>query len=146
MQRIDLEKWLLEVDAARTNEYYGEATDLCECLDCKNYREACEQLDPQVKQLFHKLGIDPTKPDLLSEFGSIEDGLHLYMGHYYLVGKLIAGAYCSDVEWDPEHTATVGNFTFGFVAVEPSENENLSQPGLWLEFEAKYPWLVKEDQ
>ncbi|WP_042220662.1 hypothetical protein [Oceanobacillus manasiensis] len=146
MEKIHLFKWLLEVDVGRTKEYYKQDQELCNCVDCKNYREACTQMDPQITQFFNELGIDPTKPDLLSEFGEEEDGLHLYMGHYYLAGRLVEGEYCLDSDWTSENTATLGNFTFGFAEGEPSEKDFLPMPGLWLEFESKIPWILRDPQ
>lgn len=142
MQKLQLEKWLLEVDVGRTREYYKQDQELCNCVNCKNYREAFTQMDPQITQLFNELGIEPTKPDLLSEFGEAKDGLHHYIGHYYLAGRLIEGEYCSDSDWTSENTATSGNFTFGIAEVEPSEKGDLQIPGLWLEFESKIPCLT----
>lgn len=146
MQKLQLEKWLLEVDVGRTREYYKQDQELCNCVDCKNYREACTQMDPQITQLFNELGIEPTKPDLLSEFGETKDGLHLYIGHYYLAASLIEGKYCLDSDWTSENTATLGNFTFGFAEADPSEKDDLPMPGLWLEFESKIPWVLHDPQ
>ncbi|MCG3421018.1 hypothetical protein [Oceanobacillus jordanicus] len=146
MQKLQLEKWLLEVDVGRTREYYKQDQELCNCVDCKNYREACTQMDSQIKDVFETLGIDPTKPDLLSEFGEAEDGLHLYMVHYYLAASLVEGKYCLDSDWTSENTAILGNFTFGFAEVDPSEKDDLPMSGLWLEFESKIPWILHDPQ
>lgn len=45
-------------------------------------------MDSTIVKVFASLGIDPAKPRHLSEFGEIEDGLRLYIGNYYIAGKL----------------------------------------------------------
>jgi hypothetical protein len=55
--------------------------------------EACKHIDPSIMAVLTMLGIIPSKPSLLSEFGEMEDGLRLYSGSYHLVGNLIEGEY-----------------------------------------------------
>lgn len=114
MKQIRMLKWLLEVDVVKTKEFYSKEIELCHCLYCENYMEAFRRFDSSITEVFTMLGINPSKPSHLSEFGEMEDGLRLYIGSYHLVGKLVEGEYCRDSEWNDTNTASIENLTFGF--------------------------------
>lgn len=114
MRRINLYKWSIEADVNQTKELYRENIEACECLYCKNYMVMCKRLDSSIIDVFNLLGIQPSLPSNLSEFGKMEDGLHLYMGSYPIVGRIIEGEYCTDSSWNEKNTIAMENFTIGF--------------------------------
>jgi hypothetical protein len=144
VKQIHLMKWLLEVGLQQTEEFYRKEIEMCHCLYCDNYMEACKQMDSSIMEVFTTLGITPSKPSHLSEFGEIEDGSRLYIGSYYLVGKLVEGEYCRDSEWNETTTASIGNFTFGFEKELLFVPDELKPPVLQLDFEARMPWVLNE--
>ncbi|WP_068672132.1 hypothetical protein [Oceanobacillus sp. Castelsardo] len=144
MKRIKLLNWSLEVDLGKTKEFYEKDIELCNCLYCKNYMEAVKHIDPSIIEVFTTLGINPSKPSHLSEFGEIEDGLRLYIGGYHIVGRLVEGAYCTDSNWNDTNTARINNFTFGFKKEVSFIQDELPRPVLQLDFEARIPWVLNE--
>lgn len=144
MKQLKVKKWLLEVDVDKTKEFYHKDNELYGCLTCKNYMEASKHLSSPVLEVFSMLGIISSKPSHLSENGEMEDRLHLYIGSYHIVGKLVEGEYCTDSEWVETNTARIQNFTFGFNKELMFVPDELRGPILQLDFEARIPWLLHE--
>jgi hypothetical protein len=144
VKQICLMKWVLEVDLNKTKEFYSKDIELCHCLYCENYMEACKHIDPSIMEVFTVSGINPSKPSHLSEFGEMEDGLRLYIGSYHIVGKLVEGEYCTDSEWNDTNTTKIENFTFGFKKELMFVHDELLRPILQLDFEARIPWALNE--
>ncbi|WP_449538969.1 hypothetical protein [Ferdinandcohnia sp. Marseille-Q9671] len=144
MEQIKLKQWLVEIDVTKTKEFYKTEFELCDCLYCKNYYEVSRHLTPPLLEIFKKLGITPSKPIHVDEFGEITSDLRLYIGSYHIVGKLLEGEYCSDSEWSDTNTATVGNYTFGFTRDITFVHEEFPTPVLQIDFEARVPWVLTE--
>lgn len=144
MKRIRLLNWSLEVDVGKTKEFYEKDIELCHCLYCENYIQAIKSIDPLIKELLTMLGINPSKPSHLSEFGEMENGLRLYTGSYHIVGILIEGKHCTDSEWDETNTARIGNFTLGFKKEAMFVHDELPRPVLQLDFETQIPWVLNQ--
>ena len=144
MKQLRVKKWLLEIDVVKTREFYHKDIELCDCLSCENYMEATKHINTQVLEIFTMLGITPSKPSRLSEYGEMEDGLRLYIGRYHIVGKLVEGEYCTDSEWDETNTARIQNFTFGFNKELMFAPNELRGPVLQVDFEANIPWVLNE--
>ncbi|WP_062105521.1 hypothetical protein [Bacillus niameyensis] len=144
MNQINLFDWVLEVDMKKTKEYYDKDIDLCDCLYCENFKESTKRFDPRIMEMFFSLGINPSKPSPLSEFGEIKDGLHLYVGSYPIVGHLVEGKYCSNSVWNEANTVGIENFTFGFGKEISLVHDDLPKPVLQLEFEVLIPWIFTE--
>lgn len=143
-KKIELLKWMLEINLDKTRDLFCKNIETCHCLYCENYIEASKFFEPAVMEVFHALGINASKPSHLSEFGEIENGLYLYMGSYHLVGKLIEGEYCTDSKWKDNNTARVENFTFGFNQELTFVHDDFPKPVLQLDFEARIPWVLSE--
>lgn len=144
MVQIQMMKWLVDVDVERTKEFYKKDLELCHCLYCENYMEASKYLERSIIEVFTTLGIPPSKPSHLSEFGEQEDGLRLYNGSYHVVGKLVAGEHCTDTDWNETNTAKIGNFTYGFDQQLMFVPNGFPYPVLQLTFEARIPWVLSE--
>ncbi|WP_010096249.1 hypothetical protein [Ornithinibacillus scapharcae] len=144
MKRIRLENWLLDVDWNKTAQLYNKDIDLCHCLYCRNFKEVTKNFSPTMESIFTILGINPSKPMLLSEFGKTEKGLHLYIASYPFVGQLIEGSYCTDSEWNETNTTTVGFFTFGITKELVVKEDELPRPSLQVDVEARIPWILDE--
>ena len=135
-------KWLVEVDVDRTKVFYSKDIGFCDCVYWENYMEACKDLDSPLMELFTTLGVIPSKPNHSSEFGELEDGLHLYIGSYHIVVKLVEAVYCSESEWNDTNTARMGNYIFAFARDVTFLNDGFPQPVLQLDFEARIPWVL----
>jgi hypothetical protein len=144
MKRIRLLNWSLEVDVGKTKEFYKEDIEICHCLYCENYMETIKYVDPLIIEVLMMLGINPSKPSHLSEFGEMENGLRLYIGSYHIVGNLIEGKYCTDSEWNETNTAKIGNFTLGFKKELIFVHDELPLPVLQLDFETQIPWILNQ--
>ncbi|MBP1917482.1 hypothetical protein [Lederbergia galactosidilytica] len=144
MKLIRLLNWSFEVDVGKTRQFYEKDIELCNCLYCKNYMEAVRHLDQSIIEVFTALGINPTKPNHLSEFGETEDRLCLYIGSYHIVGRLVEGQYCTDSDWNDINTAVIENFTFGLGKELVFVHDELPRPVLQLDFEALIPWVLNE--
>lgn len=142
MKQLSIMKWLLEIEVDKTRAFYSKDIDLCDCLYCENYMEACKHINSSAMEIFTTLGINPLKPSHLSEFGEIEDGLRLYIGSYHIVGKLVKGAYCTDSVWNETNTVEIGDFTFGFDKDLLFVHDEFPRPVLQLRFEARIPWVL----
>ncbi|WP_080848366.1 hypothetical protein [Cytobacillus gottheilii] len=144
MRRIEFLHWVLEIDVDKTKEFYKQEQEICICLDCENFRNACKYLNSSVMELFLQLGIDPLKPSHLSEFEAVENGKRLYIGNYHLTGKVLKGPFCTSSTWNAENTATLGDTTIGFEMDLLDIPDHLSSPVLQIGFEVKLPWVLKD--
>jgi hypothetical protein len=143
LHQIKIGKWLLEADIHKTREFYNKDITVCNCLYCKNYVEACKNLKSSVSDIFNKLGINPAVPAHLSELPSKEDGTRLYLGEYYLVGRVLDGELCTFNNFN-DNTFEIENFTVGFSKDLEFVPEEFPTPSLELSFEAIIPWVLNE--
>lgn len=145
LQQIRIGKSLVEVDLAKTREFYSKDIEVCNCLYCKNYIEASKVLATSVSEIFNKLGVLPTKPAELSDFPAEEAGARLYIGDYHLVGRVLEGELCTSSNFNELNTFKVENFTFGFSEDLAYVPEGFPTPVLQLNFVANIPWILKEN-
>lgn len=145
LQKIRIEKWLIEIDIDRTREFYNKDMEFCNCLYCKNYLDATKFFKPTVNDVFEKFGINPVKPAHLSQFPSEIKSRHLYLGHYYFVGRVLEGELCSNSNYTRLNTIEIENFIYGFSEELEFLPEGLPDPVLQISFEANIPWVLKEN-
>jgi len=145
LQHIRIGKWLIEADIDKTREFYSKDISVCNCLYCKNYVEACKNLRTSASDVFTKLGINPAKTAHLSELPTEEARTRLYLGHYHLVGRVLEGELCTDTNFNEKNTIEVTNFTVGFSEDLEFVPEEFPNPVLQLSFDAKIPWVLKEN-
>lgn len=144
LQQIIVANWFLEVDIDKTREFYNKCIDVCGCLDCNNFVEACKHLDTYVAKLFSDLGINPAIPAHLSQFPTEETMTRLYIGNYHLVGKVLEGELSTSSNWNETNTFEIKNFIFGFSVGLEFVPEGFPDPVLQLDFEAEIPWVLGE--
>ncbi|MCM3163394.1 hypothetical protein [Metabacillus litoralis] len=144
LQQIRLANWLLEVDIIKTREFYKEGINVCSCLYCNNFVDACKHLDSSVADVFNKLGIDPAMPAHLSQFPTIETMRRLYTGHYHLVGRVLEGELSTSSKWNETNTIEIKNFIFGFSEDLEFVPGSFPNPVLQLEIEAEIQWVLDE--
>lgn len=145
MKQVKILNWVLKIDQARTMNYYQKTSPYCPCLYCKNFSAASKQLDTRITGIFNALGVDAAKPNHLSEFGEVGDGVRLYEGSYPFIGELIEGLSARNSEWSTINTATIENFTFAFNHELSFIDEEMPKPILQLDFEARIPWVLSEE-
>ncbi|MFX3675168.1 MAG: hypothetical protein ACE3JQ_12090 [Paenisporosarcina sp.] len=145
MQKVRIANWLLEVDIERTQEFYNtEHIEMCDCLYCINFIKASKSFDRSILGVFNSLGIDCSKPENLSEFGLNPKGERLYTGFYHFMGRMLAGEYCTNNEWDDKNTFQIKNFRIGFSINLTDVHDTVPKQILQIEFECTIPWL-KDD-
>jgi len=144
LKQIRIANWLLEVDIDKTREFYNKGINVCSCLDCNNFVEACKHLDTSVANLFNELGINPAMPAHLSEFPTEETMTRLYIGNYHLVGKVLEGELSTLSNWNETNTTEIKNFIFGFSDDLEFVPGDFPNPVLQLDFEADIPWVIDE--
>ncbi|MCR8656231.1 hypothetical protein [Paenibacillus endoradicis] len=154
MKQITINKWVIEYDEQRTNDFYKShylITEGCSCLNCKNFVKAVEVMPEGIISFLKKLGIDPRKGEV-SAFCENEDDTHLYGGFYHIVGKLISGPDCwiKTVENELTHAVLdsemyeVDGIIFGFTYGVSLLPTNFPEPALQIEFQGNIPWVLSE--
>jgi hypothetical protein len=138
--RIEIGKFVLEVDSERTKRTYLEIqkgnAERCGCVYCRNYLAAFEQCFPdEVLKFFSNAGIDPKKDAEVYELGEIATGIRLYGGEYYLWGVIIT----------KPNGKQVLSKRFKFEFSQPSilaQDQFQSEGSLRFEFNAELPWIL----
>jgi hypothetical protein len=146
LQQTRIANWLLEVDVEKTREFYNKGTEMCNCLYCNNFVEACKHWDASVASIFNSTGINPAMPGHLSVYSTMEDGKHDYIGNYHLVGTVLEGELCTTSNWKDTNTVQIKNFTFGFSTELDFVPKGFPTPVLQLEFVANIPWVLENNQ
>lgn len=144
LQQIRIANWLLEVDVEKTREFFNEGTEVCNCLYCNNFVEACKQLDTSVASIFNRIGINPAIPGHLSDYPTMDDGIRKYIGNYHIVGRLLEGELCSTSNWNDTNTVQIKNFTLRLSKDLEFVPKGFPNPVLQLEFDANIPWVLDE--
>ena len=151
MKQIKIDSWLIEIDVTKTKEFYEKhhfISEDCACDYCANYILACDTFSPEVRDLFHALGIDPRKEGEVSEFMKNEDGTHVYGAFYHLVGRIIEGPRILETA---KQESEISPLIFvNYHGIEISFTEDLSlvpegfpTPTIQLELQLTIPWLLK---
>jgi hypothetical protein len=144
LQQIKIENWLLEVDIDKTREFYNKGIEVCSCLYCNNFVEACKYLDTSVANVFSRLGINPAKPGHLSDYPTNECGIRSYIGIYHLVGRVLEGELCTMSTWNDTNTVRIKNFIIGFSYDLEFVPECFPNPVVQLDFGADISWVLDE--
>ena len=145
LEKVRIEKWLLEVDTEKTRELYKKGVDVCDCLYCKNFVESCKYINPSVNKLLKKLEINPTMPAHLTPFEMEETMTMPYAGHYHISGRVLEGELVTPTTWNESNTVEIGNFTFGFSNELEFLPKNFPSPILQIDFVADIPWIIEEN-
>lgn len=145
MQRLQFVDWIVDVDKEITRKYYESilVSSECQCLYCKNYREACNTFTSQVKIFFDNLGIIPQREGEFAEV-TIDDKNHMYTGFYHLVGDILQGPINVMQNWRNVNLIEIDNFKFAFSRKVQMAPQNFPKPVIQLEFETTLPWLLRE--
>jgi hypothetical protein len=145
MKELNIHNWTLEVNVKETYDQYKNAKwDLCDCTDCLNFFQAMKTISSELFDLFNSLGIIPSKCVHLSEFGPTENGLHLYMGCYHIVGRIKKGKPVDTNSWDEHNVAEIDNFSFVFSNDLIFVPGSMPSPVLQMDFSLEIPWVLKE--
>jgi len=150
MKQINIDSWLIEIDIAQTKEFYETyhfITEDCGCDYCTNFVLACDTFSPEVTDLFHTLGIDPRKEGEVSEFMKNEDGTHIYIAFYHLVGKIIERPEHSQPtkkngEDSPLLFVNVHGFEISFTEDLSLVPDGFPMPTIQMEMQLNIPWLL----
>lgn len=144
MNIVNIQDWILEIDAEKTKEFYDKikVEDGCNCSYCRNYIMACETFPKEVMDFFTMLGIDPRKEGEFIEWG-IDNIGHLYTGFYHLVGKIINKPNKAK-DFDDLKAIEIDNFKFYFTDDLDLVPKNFPKPVIQLNFEVTLPWLLDD--
>ena len=144
---IVLGSYRLDVDVAATRAYY-EAHPLpwiiCDCLGCRNFQAAIQQIPQEVKDFFDRLGLDPEKPAETCYYQGTETTLS-GGGWYHICGTIVERA----MQEDPSHVFGEWiDLTEGFsAAFKPDCDllpEDFPHPCFQMEFNHLLPWVLEE--
>ena len=106
---------------------FGSSADECDCGNCLHWTEIRRRVLPSdFQQFLYDLGVDFSKENGLTEYegGSIVKNRCLYIGNYYLHGKLESGQDTLIVQPDgngysfPTYEIQIG-FSVGISAITP---------------------------
>jgi hypothetical protein len=141
-QTIKINNWILEIDIEGTKKQYLNDWDLCGCLYCLNFYQAMESLSEVEFQIFNRLGVNPSKCNHVSHFEPEENGLHLYIGCYHIVGiispECITEAIGTDEVIEISNTLKI-SFSNDLEFVP----DGFTNPVLQLDFEIEVPWVIQ---
>lgn len=151
-------RWRVQYDPEATRRAYAEieqgGVDNCECLYCRNFASAREQLfSPSMLELFDMLGIDYRKDAEVWEASKKGARVRFYSGWFHFIGHV---EYVGDplppvqlhatmMSTKSDHVAMTPHFAISF---EPSgelaQEPFLSGPIGTLSFCADVPWVLDE--
>ncbi|MDP4087573.1 MAG: hypothetical protein Q8934_23705 [Bacillota bacterium] len=144
LKQVRIYKWLLEVDIDKTREFYNKDIEVCHCVYCTNYVKACKHLNTSVSDMLNILGINLAIPAHLSEFPTDDDDTLLYLGEYFLVGRVLEGELCTFSNFNEKNTYEIDNFKVGFSEDLEFVPQGFPNPALQLSFEAYIPWVLNK--
>ncbi|RAS88252.1 hypothetical protein A3863_14200 [Priestia endophytica] len=141
-QTIQINRYILEIDIEKTKNQYLNDWDLCGCLYCLNFYQVMESLPEVEFQFFNRLGVNPSKCNHVSHFEPGENGLHLYIGCYHIVGiispECITEAIGTDEVIEVSNTLKISfSNDLEFVL------DRFTNPVLQLDFEIEVPWVIQ---
>lgn len=155
---FDFARFCIDVDVEQTRKYYAESTrtltEGCDCIGCRNFVKAYQNLDPEIRNFFDSLGVDIRKaPDMSAMHGDAKTNTMYYMGWCHLCGTIISGesAWVPDsdrsCQWDAERAFAVTetcrvSFNNRCALVEDS----FPRPVLQLEVDIQVPWVLENVQ
>ena len=76
----------IEIDMEKTEKFYKDYYDFCNCLYCKFYRENIRKYYPELSSFLSDFAIDILKPYELS-IPFLEDDLNYPFAQYLVIGK-----------------------------------------------------------
>lgn len=145
MKEFNFEKWKIEADPEATREFYVNfpiITGICDCLYCKNYVEASEDLPDEVLDFFSSLGLNICKSAEIYDIDQKEDGIYSYGGFYHIAGNLL-----TDLEFysqpKPKLYTLTEHFKIGFTHLTTLVPDGFPRPVLQMEILAEIPWVLQ---
>lgn len=135
MGSIQVEDWIINVDEARTLQYYSELS-FNQQLAALNYVQVSSFTDFEVMQFLAQLGVDILKPCALN-FLPVEGDMVMYTGCYYVFGEIVQGELDN---WD----VVVGQHCFSLTEGNSDLPDELVGRVVEISFEVVYPWMLEE--
>jgi hypothetical protein len=150
LTRLELGRWVIDVDIIETQKFYERyiyTYEVCSCLYCKNYFHACKSFPRDIRDFFNSLGLQPEKGSEVYKINKNDDRTYLYGGFYHIVGRLIS---TNDPGFNaPKSSLDVvdltSDFKFGFTTDLALVPEGFPQPVLQLEIYINVPWVLDEE-
>ena len=135
MGTIQVEDWIIDVNEARTTQFYAERPFDQE-LAVLNYVQVSSFTDFEVMQFLEQLGVDILKPCELNSL-PIEGDMVMYSGCYYVYGEIVQGELDN---WD----VVIGQHCFSLTEGNSDMPEELVGQVVEISFEVVYPWMLEE--
>ncbi len=82
----------IDVDIAKTREFYERPTTpcgFCGCADCRNFEEYAKTAPAELREWFRALGLNICNPGEVYSLFEEKDGLLMYGGWWHLCGEII---------------------------------------------------------
>ena len=135
MESIQVEEWIIDVDEARTTQFYANQP-FDQCLATLNYVQVSSFTDFEVVQFLEQLGVDVLKPCELN-FLPVDGDMVMYSGCYYVFGQIVQGELDN---WD----VVVGQHCFSLTEGNSDMPNELVGQVVEISFEVVYPWMLEE--
>lgn len=151
---LELGPYKVDVDTARTREFYRNAPRIdqkCGCDGCRNYARAADVFPEAVLTFFSLLGVDPKKPPEIWVNDPDRDGLLLYHGFYHVCGTILSGGSAfrsvgGGRVWDRDLAFRVApGFCVSFEEGSDLLEGGFPQPAVQMEIDAETPWALEKD-
>jgi len=125
-----------ELTAAAYRDIPTAGPEECGCTGCRNFIAQRESAyPPQFLSLLEQLGIDAKKEGEVYESGPFPNGMHLYGGWFYFVGRVVTAG---------EYLVETGPFKYFIGRSFPRPPKVFAgQPVLTVEFATELPWVVE---
>ena len=144
----------LDIDVERTRAFYDTGKAICTpcaCPGCRNFAKARGFFPEEVREFFHRLGVDPENPAEVTAFNSNDGNMTLYNAFYHLCGTMLScgnswiedSPGCFQLELKDVHKLS-DNFTIYFAEGCGLVHDDFPRPVVQMEMEFEIPWLLEE--
>jgi len=129
--------WTIAIDeraTAKAASMIVPGTERCGCFFCRQFRHGRATLGYRFFDDLTALGIAPERETDVTHFRELEDGSHLFLGWYHIVGEIVAGpAEGVFHRWGDEVEVTVARRRDALPVAFPD-------PALQIDFIVRLPW------
>lgn len=137
MKKVQIEDWLLHVYVEKTKEAFALNRYACVSDECENFINACTAIPEIVLDFAEQLGIDLSKPSLLTCHQVENNEAVMYSGQYHIIGDIIAGEVDA---WD----VVVGEHCFSLSQEFSNIPSVMGAPIIEISFEVVLPWVLEK--
>lgn len=136
-KHVQFGPWTIALDERATVEASSllvPGTERCGCFFCRQFRHGRATLNYDFFDQLTTLSLDPERETDVTHFRELEDGSHLFLGWYHIVGDVVAGpAEGIFHRWGDEVEVTLARRRDALPDTYP-------EPALQIDFIVRLPW------